>query len=86
MAIFSPLRVIKKRITKDTACPITVAHAAPLTPKPQIKMRIGSRTTFNIAPVTIPYIAKLAFPCNRIWLFKVSDEVKKGAPSRMTCI
>jgi len=83
MAMFSPRRVIRKSMANDTACPMTVAQAAPLTPILQVKMRNGSSRTFSTAPVTIPYMARLAFPCRRIWLFSVREEVRKGAPRRM---
>ena len=40
----------------------TVAAAAPAIPIPQPKIRIGSKTIFITAPVTIPTMAYAALP------------------------
>ena len=43
-------------------CPSTVAYAAPRTPKPNVKINIGSSTQLSTAPDTSPIIEKKALP------------------------
>ena len=46
----------------DTNCPMTVAHAAPRTPKEKPKIMIGSRMIFVTAPDSCPIMVALVLP------------------------
>ena len=50
-------RIMQTSTPKLQAWLITVAHAAPLMPKPRPKMSSGSSTTLSTAPVRMPYMA-----------------------------
>ena len=89
-------RMIKLRVWL-----IAVARAAPPTPipapkearrppmptgSPALKIRIGSRIRFTMAPEASPNMEKRALPCIRSWLFMTMLPIIRGAASRMYCM
>ncbi len=77
------LYVIK---AKEENWEITVANAAPFTPKPnpQSKIKIGSNNKFNPVPTTIAIIAVFALPSALTKLFKIIETVWNTTPNRIT--
>ena len=61
-AVFFPSRKTTTQ-THDSPCEITVASAAPRTPMPSAKMKIGSRTMLAAAPMSTVSIPVTAKPC-----------------------
>ena len=78
--VFFPVRNVITH-TADTACEITVASAAPRTPMPSAKMKIGSRTMFAAAPMSTVYIPTLAKPCAVMNAFMPSVSSTKSVPN-----
>ena len=65
---------LKKWLITNTALTnieITVAIAAPWMPKPNPKMKIGSRITFSTTPIRIVYIDFCGYPEARIMPLKL---------------
>ena len=60
--VFFPVRNVITH-TADTACEITVASAAPRTPRPSTKMNSGSRAVFKSAPMSTVFMLTVAKPC-----------------------
>ena len=60
--VFSPRRNDSTH-TQDTACEMTVATAAPLTPILRAKMNTGSSAMFKTAPMSTVYMPVFAKPC-----------------------
>ena len=65
---------VRKRMTQmaPTAWLSTVAMAAPFTPMPSPKMRMGSSTMLITAPITVVSILILAKPCAVMKVFMPS--------------
>ena len=61
-----------------------VAIAAPRTPSPSPKMKMGSRTMLSPAPMSMMIIAVLARPSERTMCVEAMAVARKGAPGRMT--
>ncbi len=75
---------VRKRMTHAalTAWEITVANAAPLTPRSSTKIRMGSSTIFSTAPITTDSIAVFDSPCPLINVFKPTATCTKIVPIR----
>ena len=74
---------VRKRSTHaaETACERTVATAAPRTPMCRTKIKSGSSTTFNTAPMTTVFIATAEEPCAVMKPFRPSAVMTKTVPS-----
>ena len=59
----------------------TVASAAPRTPMPSAKMKIGSRMMFAAAPMSTVYMPTLAKPCAVMKAFMPSVSSTKSVPN-----
>ena len=59
----------RKAQTAAAYWPMTVAIAAPRTPRPKTKMKIGSRMMFVTAPATVETMAKRGLPSERMMGF-----------------
>ena len=55
---------------KPTSFEIAVAIAAPEMPIPSVKMKIGSRITFNTPPIPMPSMENTGLPSERRHWFK----------------
>ena len=77
--VFLPRRNARTH-TQDTACDITVATAAPLTPMLSAKINRGSSTMFNTAPMSTVYMPVLAKPCAVMKAFRPSVICTKIVP------
>ena len=64
----------------DIYCEIIVAIAAPLTPIPNAKIKIGSKTIFVIAPKSKVPIAIFGLPSDLITEFKTKPKIAAGTP------
>jgi hypothetical protein len=64
------------------ACDRIVASAAPFTPISNQKMKIGSNTIFNKAPIKTEHIAIDGRPCALIKAFKPVDISTNRVPSK----
>ena len=73
--------IYKIFITNVTIWLITVAIAAPSTPFLKAKIKIGSKITFKIAPMTIDVIAYFGFPSALIIEFNVVPIIINGKPT-----
>ena len=65
----------------DSPCESTVASAAPRTPMPSAKMKIGSRMMFAAAPMSTVYMPILAKPCAVMKAFMPSVSSTKSVPN-----
>ena len=70
----------------DAIWEITVAIAAPRTPRPSAKIKIGSKRIFVPAPINIENIAILGFPSLRIEWFNPKLSILKIVPIKIICI
>ncbi len=62
---------------------MTVAIAAPLTPMLHTKMKMGSKMTLRIAPMTMEDMAYLGLPSARIMESMAAEIIIKGRPRPM---
>ena len=67
--------------TQEIPCEITVARAAPFTPMCMAKIKIGSSTILQIAPISTVFIPTLANPCAVIKAFMPSVSWTKTVPT-----
>ena len=69
--------------TVSTIIEMTVAQAAPFTPIPNPKIKIGSRTRLVPALISIETMAVRTLPSERIMLFREKPTTWKTTPRRM---
>ena len=67
--------------TALTACDMTVAHAAPRTPMPRTKIKMGSSTMFVTAPMTTVIMLIFEKPCAVMKTFMPSVSCTKIVPA-----
>ena len=70
--------------TKEATWPMTVAMAAPRTPIPSAKIKIGSKIVLMTAPSTMENMANLGLPSARIMALSAVEIMVKGRPMAMT--
>ena len=57
------------KIIKLQVCPVAVARAAPFIPQFNLKIKIGSKMMFTIAPILKPIIDDFGLPCDLSKIF-----------------
>ena len=65
---------------KESAWEMVVAQAAPATPMPNPKIKMGSKTVFTTAPITIHAMEYFGLPSARIMLLKTLVRSRNGMP------
>ena len=74
---------VKKRSTQtaETACERMVAKAAPWTPIPNAKIKIGSKTMLQTAPITVVFMPVFANPWEVMNMFSPMTICTKMVPA-----
>lgn len=72
-----PSRKVSTHVA-ESACESTVANAAPFTPMPSTKIKIGSRMIFVTAPMRVVFMLILAKPCAVMKAFRPSVSCTKS--------
>ena len=67
--------------TQEIPCEITVASAAPFTPMPSPKIKIGSSTILQMAPINTVFMLTRAKPCAVMKAFMPRVSCTKIVPS-----
>ena len=66
----------------DKNCEMTVAIAAPFTPRPRVKIKTGSNIILETAPINTDFIPLVEYPCAFMYGFIPVESMINIVPIR----